>query len=287
MVIKLTRKYATEEFKKLIEIIIDDYQKNGKSILQLSREYDVNYHRIRDWFRKMNVPIIGNDVHSRKYKYNENFFDVIDNEEKAYWLGFIYADGYITKRGNTFQLGISLSREDRNHLEKLIKSLNSNLIIHDYTQKTAYKPNTKYSRIIISNSHICEQLINKGCVRNKTNVLTFPSTDIVPQNLINHFIRGYFDGDGCLTGSKHQKRNVYVYQIKIVGTKEMLEGINNYLPINKKLYLRKRRNNQKNNYTLEIGGKKQVELILDYLYNDATIYLDRKYKKYLEFKINS
>jgi hypothetical protein len=288
-VVNLPNQFTVEPIPDdLIEEIISDYLENGKSILQLAKDYGINHYRIRRMFKKLGVKIRGNSFNSRKYKYNENFFDVIDTEEKAYWLGFIYADGYITKRGNTYQLGIALSRKDKSHLEKFIKSLDSNIVIRNYTNKTVFKENTEYSRVIISNNHICEQLIKKGCVRRKTDKLIFPSYDIIPKELIHHFIRGYFDGDGCLTGSLHPKRNVYEYQIKIVGTMEMLEGIHKHLPIDKKLYLRQRFNDRNvNNYTLEIGGKKQVERILEYMYNDATIYLDRKYEKYLEFKNQS
>lgn len=140
---------------------------------------------------------------------------------------------------------------------------------------------------------MCLDLYDKGCVPNKSLILEFPNKDIVPDNLIYHFIRGYFDGDGCLSHSVgNRKRNdrnenkTYPYDkwfLKFVGTKSMMLGIANFMNMNNKLY------NQikgKNHYTLKCGGKQLVKDKMDILYNNATIYLDRKYDKYNELCLN-
>ena len=53
------------------------------------------------------------------YKYNENFFEKIDSPRKAYWLGFLYADGCILDQRKSKILEITLSKNDKNHLQKL------------------------------------------------------------------------------------------------------------------------------------------------------------------------
>lgn len=266
--------------------ILHEYVTEKRSVLSISKDlddysYDVVYRFIK---KTSGLEIRGNVFNSRIYDYDINFFDVIDNEEKAYWLGFIYADGYVTKRGNTYQLGIALGRKDKSHLKKFVDSLNSNLKIHDYVQDSAYLKGTLYSRVLISNNHICEQLMNKGCTRKKTNTLTFPSEEIVPKNLINHFIRGYFDGDGCLTGYYVSKKEKHEYQVKILGTMEFLNGLHENLPVTRVFSPRRRfKEKDTNNFTLEIGGKKQVFKILEFFYDNSNIFLDRKYAKYMEF----
>lgn len=272
----------------ILENIIDKYEE-GTSVLQLSKLFPYKYDVLHRVIREHGVDIRGNDFNSRKYTYNTNFFDVIDNEIKAYWLGFIYADGYVTKRGNTFQLGIALAKVDKNHLEKFKEAIDSDIEIHDYIQDSAYKKGTEYSRIIVSNNHLCEQLMAKGVYRKKTEKITFPSSDILPDHLVSHFVRGYYDGDGCLTGVEHPERPVRVFQVKILGTKEFLTGLNivfnkaflsNGLK-EKEFKLRKRwKDSEKNNYTLEIGGKRQVSAILEYMYNDYTVCLSRKENGY-------
>jgi len=272
---------SDEERQKILNL----YNIEKKSVRSISKLFNYSYTVIYRVIKESGVPIRGNGFTARKYEYDIHFFDVIDTEEKAYWLGFMYADGYVTIRGNTMQMCLTLSTNDKGHLEKFKKSLKSNLTIRDYVSNTTFASNTRYSRLTVSNNHICEQLIKKGCTRNKTNVVTFPTSDVVPNHLVHHFIRGYFDGDGCLTGSRHKKRDVFVYQIKIMGTKEFLEVLHEKLPVNRTLYLRQRYDDMKsNNWCLEIGGKKQVESILNYMYKDATIYLDRKMDAFKKFQ---
>ena len=71
-----------------------------------------------------------------KYSYDSNFFEKIDSEAKAYWLGFLYADGYIHrnyKNGKikSMSLELSLKSEDRAHLENFLRDIRSNVPIKD------------------------------------------------------------------------------------------------------------------------------------------------------------
>jgi hypothetical protein len=93
---------------------------------------------------------------------------------------------------------------------------------------------------------------------------------------VNHFIRGYFDGDGSFSkGSGHE------YVFKICGTKEMLEELGQRIGFPNRKFT-KRHKDKKNNYQLEIGGRQQVLKIGNYMYNNATIFLERKHKRYME-----
>lgn len=51
-------------------------------------------------------------------EYNRHIFDEINSSEKAYWLGFIIADGYLNEDKN--MLRIKLGSIDKHHLEKFI-----------------------------------------------------------------------------------------------------------------------------------------------------------------------
>lgn len=116
----------------------------------------------------------------------------------------------------------------------------------------------------------------------KTSILTFPE---ISENLIPHFIRGYFDGDGCLTCHKFNENSPrLIWVIKFCGTENMLKNIYDNLPrrYNNPINLYQRYKRDNNNYCIDIGGNQQVLQILNYLYKDATIYLERKYKKYQE-----
>lgn len=259
-----------------IDSIINLYDE-GKSVLSISKMVTYSYDIVNRVIRESGRLIRGNRIYAKKYDCDSKYFNDIDTEEKAYWLGFIYADGTITFNGSYNQLSIALKSEDKGHLQKFAKSMNSNNPVLDYTNSQF---NKDYSKIVLRNEEICQDLINLGAVKNKSLVLKFPKT--LKTNLIRHFIRGYFDGDGCITYINHKKRLVNVYQLKIVGTYEMLYELYNIFGLKSKFEFDKTK--EVNNYTLEFGGNRQVERVMDYMYEDSIIYLDRKYERYMMLK---
>lgn len=267
--------------------IINDYE-NGMSGIAVGEKYDCHYSTVYDILRRNGHSVRPNRINSRKYHYDENFFKEIDTEEKAYWLGFIYADGYITLRKNGNLFGLTLSITDKNHLKKIKNSLNADVPIHVYSpsrKSTNYSAN-KYARIQFFGEKICNDLIRQGVFAHKTAILEPPKN--IPKDLISHFIRGYFDGDGSHTyyyektgHSSYRKDN-----IKILGTYNFLTWMESEISrisdahCNGGIYKCKK---TKVVYSLEYHGEHKTLFVLNALYNDATIYLDRKYQKYLNF----
>ena len=272
--------------RKLYEKIEDDKKEeiikrytSGLSIDKLQEIYP-QYGRNRIYrMLKENCVMRNDSEKSRKYSYNKDFFKVIDTEEKAYWLGFIYADGYIVngiKGKNNDSLGITLSNKDKEHIEKFKKSIDSNHPIRLY--KTKYGSSS--ARIIIQDEELVADLIKLGVLRNKSLILKFPTTDMVDESLIYHFIRGYFDGDGSFK-KKGQKLNGYDFSV--LGTIEFLTELRTYLGVDNEI--RKcNKNNDSNNYHLTFGGNQKVKQVANMLYGNANIYLDRKYKRYREIE---
>jgi hypothetical protein len=230
----------------------------------------------------------------RYYTCNYNYFHNIDSKEKAYWLGFIMADGCIVhnerirhlKTQDVLQirnyLQISLSSIDRKHLEKFNNSLESTYPIKDYTiGKSGYKPGSPYSRIIIEDKTICDDLKLNGILPKKQLKEMYP-TNLDPQYNLD-FIRGFFDGDGCISCHKNKHGNPE-YEFSFTGTKEMLTSIANILGLTlteKRLKSRHPERNL-NNYTMKFCGTQQTFKVMSMLYENASIYLDRKYNKYIE-----
>ena len=272
--------------RKLYEKIEDDKKDeiikkyiSGLSIDKLQEIYP-QYGRNRIYrMLKENCVMRNDSEKSRKYSYNKDLFKVIDTEEKAYWLGFIYADGYIVngiKGKNNDSLGITLSNKDKEHIEKFKKSIDSNHPIRIY--KSKYGSNS--ARIIIQDEELVADLIELGVLRNKSLILKFPTTDVVDKSLIYHFIRGYFDGDGSFK-KKGQKLNGYDFSV--LGTIEFLTELRTYLGVDNEI--RKcNKNNDSNNYHLTFGGNRKVKQVANMLYGNANIYLDRKYKRYREIE---
>lgn len=261
--------------------ILKEYQE-GNSVLSLSKKYpQFKYSKIYDYIKKNGIEIRQTSETARKFYCNSAYFKEIDTEDKAYWLGFIAADGYISKtKYKNDVLGISLAVKDYSHLEKFKKSISYTGDIKEYISSGYAK--SKYSRIAIRDSNVVNDLLSHGIKYNKSLTLDFDSI-LVPDFLMNHFIRGYFDGDGCITYSIHNKYKDRRYAIKFCGTKSVLQGIDLYLPVKKTHKLSKRKKDQKDSYGLEIGGNNQVMDILEYMYSNSNIFLDRKHERYIDF----
>lgn len=263
--------------KKIVELY-----ESGLSGVKIADKLNIKNHQVYYILDKHKTKVRCNSENSRTYKVNHNYFESIDTPEKAYWLGFIAADGFVVSSRN--QVGISLGRKDKNHLEKLVKTLSSNYKVHDYISTTSYKKNTKYSRLMVNSKKMKSDLISHGIVKNKTFKLKYPTH--LTSNLNSHYIRGYLDGDGSITRTLSSSKLQYDYQIKLTGTKTLLKGILSQLGL-PNYKLSERYYDEKDNYYFSIGGNIQVLKLLDYIYKDSTVHLERKYQRYLDLKTQS
>ena len=195
-------------------------------------------------------------------------FETIDTEEKAYWLGFLYADGSVGSREHKIELG--LAEQDLKQIEKFRDFIG-------IMNKISYRPVTKSYRYSFRSESCKEDLIKQGCIPKKSLILKFPTSEQVPQNLIRHFIRGYFDGDGWFTNTEE------CFQVGIIGTEDFIKGFLNSIEIENK-------NNKIFNVHREDGAKRyvfgsyqDVLNFLNWIYKDSNVYLDRKHEHYLDF----
>lgn len=212
------------------------------------------------------------------YTANYSYFEKIDNEHNAYWLGFLYADGcvldYVKKSSCNFKsLEFCLAEQDVGHMHKFNESLMS-------TYKISKKVVNGFGncRICIGNTKLCDDLIKLGCTPRKSLTLKFPSEDIVPAHLVRHFIRGYFDGDGCVSYSSDKAKRK-AYKVGFVGTSDMCNNIMDIL--NTEAGMTKIKTSPCGKALQFMwGGRINCKKVYNYLYSDATIYLDRKYEKF-------
>lgn len=265
--------------KEIQNKIVDLYNKKHGSPY-IAKELGISTGKV-SYFIKKNLTSRSHREANSRYYFNEKFFNKIDTEEKAYWLGFLMADGYISKNNNSYKIGLTLSTCDYAHLEKLNKSLESNHPIKTYEPtKSSYSKNS-YSRIIYYSETMFNDLLKYNLVEHKTNVLIPPDISLL-ENYVSDFIRGYFDGNGSITHTNTELSNSYAF--KLVSTKKFLDFVNNY--IEEKLGFSANKYYKRKNYqevmSLEFGGNLKTQKILDLLYKNATIYLNRKYQRYLD-----
>jgi len=206
-----------------------------------------------------------------KPKFNENYFENIDSERKAYWLGFIFADGCVSEiKGCSKFLSICLSRKDREHLELFSKDINSSIKIHDYHNKH------DFSYIRLYSDKISNDLIKLGCTPRKSLILQYP---ILNKNMDRHFIRGYFDGDGCVSHHNNGARGGP--RLSIIGSEIFLDEMQNKLHEHLGIKKRPKLFRSGSAYKYDSTAYSSVKTIMDWLYKDSNVFLSRKRNSYL------
>jgi hypothetical protein len=261
--------------KQKLELIEDFKINNDLNVLSI--KYGIHRSSIRGLLKRRGLKLKNGSESRRIYSINENFFDEF-NENSLYVLGILYADGYHNEKRKSIRL--SLKESDEELLLKINNLIGSNRPLGvDTSRGEGYTQ--KY--LDINNVIISEKLLRLGCVQNKTFKITFP--DFLPQENLKHFIRGYYDGDGGLTIyeiiDKKTKKLTQKYKLTFRGTKDFCEKLKFFLNI--ELGVGGSISIEKIP-SLSYSGKNQIIEILDYVYSDSTIYMDRKYQKYKTIK---
>ncbi|WP_312286770.1 LAGLIDADG family homing endonuclease [Terrisporobacter sp.] len=273
------KKWTKNEIEKLKTI----YMKHTNK--ELSDIFDKSVASIDCKKRRLGLTININE----EDRGNLNLFKEIDNENSAYWLGFIYADGYIVNRNDNHELGIELSYIDELHLHKFnslfnnyykvstkIKNYNS---LDKYNNTPIRNKKSKMCLIRIYSKTIVEDLIIQNIVPNKTHSDIFPKLRETKTFL--HFLRGYIDGDGSYIIYNYKghdyvnisivSNNIYIFEF----IKEKLK-----CDFNIKSNICK----DGNSYKLQIRRKADCIKLINLIYDNATIYLDRKFDKVNKIK---
>jgi hypothetical protein len=200
----------------------------------------------------------------RKYILLEDYFSSIIDENRAYWLGFLIADGY-----NSGKL-IRVDIQDYGHLEKFRDEIYPN---RDMPIRIKINPinGKKIYYIVIQNPIFVKNCNSFGVVR-KSLIVEYPD---IPENFDRHFIRGIFDGDGCLT--YHMSGNYRRYTFSIVGSMNLMMSIKSKI---EKIGIYVGFRKTKSIYEIHVRGNRQIISLLNYLYDDSVISLDRKFLKY-------
>lgn len=221
---------------------------------------------------------------NRRYTVNEHYFDIIDTPEKAYWLGFIWADGNISKTGarssGPNRLRIAQKWQEKDHLQKLQTEMNANYPI----KCIRHTENHDVAQLDINCRPLCAALESYGyaCKEKRTNI---PN---IRQDLKPHFIRGYFDGDGCLSiyTQTIKRWTINKQEWSLTGHKDLMTNIQQLLTtdagltatVKLKAYAR-----SPNTASLRYGKKADIIKLYDYLYKNATVYFPSKHQKFVEF----
>ena len=271
------------------EIILESY-KNEPNATKIAKQFGVTQQTVSN-FIKYHLKLKSLNPLPGKVDYFSN----INTYSKAYILGFIAADGCLTKGKNSksYYLTITLKNSDKSILEFIKSEIQNEHRLYEIQRPSSFDKSKiiNHIRFTISHPQITQDLINLGIVPNKTLIMTDIINNI-PHHLRNAFIIGYFDGDGSVSelSSKGGKKYVkscncfksypsHNLNISIRGTNKFLNGICEHLNINNK-FIRQ----YDSIHTLTFANKKDI-LKFFKCYKNLDFYLERKHNIFLS-KIN-
>ena len=274
---QIDRQYNT--FTRELENRVIKYYEEGKLQKEIKHLLLVSGTGILKIIDRNNIPRQPYTIRNRRYNRNSFYFDNIDTPNKAYILGLIFADGNNFSGGRHYTITIVLQEEDFEVLESIRKEIEYEHPLF-YDQRNIKNPKHKNTyRLVIQDEYMSKQLNNLGVVNNKSLKVKFP--DYISDELMPHFIRGYFDGDGSI--SYDYKRNKA--HTSLCGTYDFVShvseilhnmGVNNYITHPKQ-------SGDHNTYVMKTCGNKSTYNYLTWLYTDAGIKMERKYQRYLNF----
>ena len=262
--------------------IIDSYL-SGESSVKISKRLGLKCHKpILKVLHRNGIDVCQKRF-VRKYALDEDYFEVIDSPEKAYILGLLYSDGSNNPKKGT--VSISLQEEDYELLEQIRILINSEKPLEylDYSNKHdfGYSYKNQY-RLLLFSSKICKDLENLGVYPNKSLKVKFPT--FLEDQYYSHFVRGVFDGDGSIYSYYKNENNTPVI-VTITATNDFCQGlklyIENHLGIHCGIYEASCHNGITKVFSL--SGRNLPKVFLDWMYKDATIYLQRKYDRFIEY----
>jgi len=238
-----------------LQDIISSYD-HGEPAKGIARRYNTSHQVIIPLLRKSGVTLRTPLQVAKKCRCDERYFQNIDTEDKAYWLGFLTADGCVTTRN---RIMMHLALQDYEHLVKFQKTLQAEQIV----SKTA-----RSCTLIICSADMAADLAQHGVLPNKT-LSTKPAS--ISPDLERHYWRGAIDGDGCITGSTKQ------VILAFAGDYEMVLGFQTFAlrycqKIKVSILL------SENIYTFHLTNG-SARRVLEILYGNAEIYLERKYRR--------
>jgi hypothetical protein len=206
------------------------------------------------------------------YTFNESYFNTVDTEEKAYFLGLLASDGYVSDKG-TIAIGLS-GKRDRVILERFKRAVGFEGPIT--SKQPSYPGSQRHYTVSLNSKQMAADLARHGIIPRKSLVYEF--NDQLPEHLIRHYVRGVFDGDGSVSYRKDGS-----FMLGLIGSRRFIVNLHAYMAI--RIGLKPHIEYCKLPRSLEIAqlktGGNYVSLIwLDWMYRDAKVFLPRKEAKY-------
>lgn len=221
----------------------------------------------------------------KRHAFNEMYFDQIDTEAKAHWLGFILADGCILWNDQTgnYALQVVLQAIDADHLTTLERDLGGLRVPRlEFNSLPSYRA-YESAKLTWYSKYLTQRLIDLGIQPRKSGNEGLP---IVPAEFTHHLWRGVFDGDGCLVTQVKGLNLVPEYRFSLAGSRLMLESFQAWAQANTGIRPQKiaKARNSRGEAKISVfymNGNRQIASLMTEMYRDSTRRLERKYLTFL------
>ena len=249
----------------------------GKTCREIFNKYNYKYNCEEAIQRIIQKAGLSRGKYSKPVILNHDYFESIDNQRKAYWIGMLLADGCVMDYPNrSKKIKLELKVQDKYIIEEFAKDIETDLLVRSY--KYSKKHN---STLTVSSNKMAQDLSKFGIVERKT--FKTNSVPIIRKDLMRHLIRGYFDGDGCITLGKRKDQYIHRATAYFCGTEEFLNELNCFL--NREVGLEIKELIDMNKYGSNIFNLRYIrnaEIInlYEYLYHESEIFLHRKKEKF-------
>lgn len=252
--------------------IIYEYM-SGTSMKNIAKKYNTSSYTVKKILVNNNIRIRTQSECVRKYNINEEYFNEIDTKNKAYILGLLWSDG--CNKLSKANVTIRLQKEDEHILMSIKKEMECEQPL--YYRHGIQSHHKDVCSLEINSSKISHRLNELGMYPNKSLTLKYPNW--LDEKLHSSFIRGLFDGDGCIKKYGYGATITGTYDVCIkVGEILTNQGIYNYVSHLKCNEITS---------TVFINKHLEAEKFFRWIYDDAELYIQRKYNLYLEKYINN
>lgn len=261
----MPRAYTKEILQQAYNLITIEKYSANKAAKELGIDCGTMRKRLKEHFNLTFLP-------DGKKKINSDFFNIIDTEEKAYWLGFLTADGYIKGTGS---IELGLAEIDKEHINKFKEALGSE---HKITKKETNLNDKSYIsyRISFKDKIMTQDLMKYGLNPNKSYEAYIPK-DFIEDKYIRHYIRGLFDGDGSLYSYKQSNGDERNELSLVTASNKMVEDLFNLIKQHTNISMKYRKS--RSLHEIRLYDQFQIRAFLKWIYDDSNISLDRKYNK--------
>lgn len=267
------------------KMFIKDMYQNGMTCADIYRTYFKEVYKssavIERYIRKCGL---SRGKYVKPATVNHNYFETIDCERKAYWLGMLMADGSIVYRSeNSKVVSLHLNTNDKYIVEEFAKDIETDLTVKDYTYDYGDRKVKHDSILRIHSVKMANDLAKYNIIPRKSyKEFGLPN---IKSEYMSHFIRGLFDGDGSISLIKPKDQYIHRANVTFCGNKQLVNELYKFFKENLDMegFIVDMNKYGNNIFNFRLRTNDQIFKLREYMYNNATIYMKRKREKFDKF----